>query len=213
MATASSLSELAPGQRSRSGPLRRALKRGALAVAWILVSPLILLARIEALLCGRDCERVFGAAKESLSLLPGVGGQFLRLAFYCSTCRAVSPDACFAFGSMVSSRDVGVGAGTVVGAYSIVGPSEIGEDVLIASRASVFSDRYEHGHPADRARGDTSSDTFSLISIGNGCWIGENAIVMSSIGARCTVSAGAVVVREAPAGQTLMGNPARRANL
>ncbi len=193
--------------------VRVACKRLALGLAWILVSPLVILTWTEERLFGRDCGRIFSACKEFLALGPGLLGQYTRGAFYWSTCDGVSADACFAFGSMVAQRDVVIGAGSVIGAYSIVGRAELGRNVLVAARVSIFSDRYLHGSPADRIHGHARTHIAERIRIGSGTWIGENAVVMASVGARCTISAGAVVVRATPDDATFMGNPARRVDL
>lgn len=194
-----------------SGNLRRAVKWLAFALAWLFAAPLILLTRAEEGL--GETDRVYSASKEGLAAIPGLPGQYLRVAFYSSVCRAVSREACFAFGSMVSSRSASIGAGTVIGAGSIVGPVSIGRDVMIGARVSVFSDRFEHGYPHERARGHVRGVQSETVIVGDTCWIGENAVVMASIGPRCTVAAGAVVFREAAAGETLIGNPARKSNL
>ena len=191
----------------------RVLKRAVLLIALVCVGPLVLLARAEAALGGPGRDRAYTFAKELLSPVPTLVGSYLRLAFYWASCRDVSPEAAFLMGSMLSRREVSVGPGTVVGAWSVLGRVEIGRDVMIASRVSVFSDRYLHGRPADRAEGNATEREAGLVRIGDGCWIGENAVVMASLGPRCTVAAGAVVFRAAPAGCTLMGNPARKASL
>jgi acetyltransferase-like isoleucine patch superfamily enzyme len=156
---------------------------------------------------------MFDAGKETLAYAPGVLGQYLRTAYYASVCRSVSIDTCFGLGSIVSTRDVAIGPGSVIANQVIVGRSEIGRDVMIASRVSIVSDPYLHGSPADRVRGVERDSASTPPSIGDGCWIGENAVVMADLGPRCTVAAGAVVARPAEAGTTLMGNPARKVNL
>ena len=85
---------------------------------------------------------------------------------------------------------------------------------MVAARVSVVSGKYLHGRPSDRARGLAGhAQSEERIQIGDSTWIGENAVIMADIGPRCTVAAGAVVVRPAEAGSTLMGNPARKVNL
>jgi acetyltransferase-like isoleucine patch superfamily enzyme len=182
-------------------------------LAWILVSPLVIACWIEAQAGGPQCERMFSAARELLAGVPTLGGQYLRRAFYWATCRDVSPGATFNYGSMLAHRDVSIGAGTVVGEGSCVGSATIGREVLLAARVSVLSDRYLHGRPSDRARGNARPGREHPVSIGDGTWIGEGAVVMAKVGARCTVAAGSVVIRDAEDGTTLMGNPARRVNL
>ena len=214
MGTVSPITTAETRQAVSPGSIRHPLKRIALSLAWILVSPLAVAARIEARLFGPDCERAFSAGKELLASSPGLIGQYLRLAYYWSTCRDVSPDACFCIGSMLARRDVSIGAGTVLGAHSILGRANLGCEVMVAARVSVVSGKYLHGRPSDRARGLAGhAQSEERIQIGDSTWIGENAVIMADIGPRCTVAAGAVVVRPAEAGSTLMGNPARKVNL
>jgi virginiamycin A acetyltransferase len=213
MGTVSPISTAETHHTVAPGSARRLLKRTVLALAWILASPLIVAARVEARLFGPGCERAFSAGKELLAFLPGMPGQYLRLAYYWSTCRNVSPDACFTIGSMLAHRDVAIGEGTVIGAHSILGRAEVGRDVMVAARVSVVSGKYLHGRPSDRARGVLATAETERTRIGDFCWIGENAVIMASIGERCTVAAGAIVVRPAEAASTLMGNPARKVNL
>ena len=214
MGTVSPITTAETRQTVSPGSPRRQWKRIALSLAWLLVSPLAVTARIEARLFGPECERAFSAGKELLALSPGLIGQYLRLAYYWSTCRDVSPDACFCIGSMLARRDVSIGAGTVLGAHSIVGRADLGREVMIAARVSVVSGKYLHGRPSDRARGlGGNAEPEDRILIGDSTWIGENAVIMATVGPRCTIAAGAVVVRPAEAGSTLMGNPARKVNL
>jgi acetyltransferase-like isoleucine patch superfamily enzyme len=187
---------------------RWALKRLSLVLAWIVVSPLIVLVWLEGLV---SSQRLFDDAKELLAHAPGLPGKFLRAAFYSAVCRDVSTDTSFGLGSIVSTRNVAIGSGTVIGNLSIVGRAEIGRDVMIASRVSIVSDPYLHS--PTRTQRKSPARPAVPPAIGDGCWIGENAVVMASLGARCTVAAGAVVVRAAEPDTTLMGNPARKVNL
>jgi maltose O-acetyltransferase len=45
--------------------------------------------------------------------------------------------------------------------------------------------------------------------VGEYCWIGESAIIMGNVGSGTTIGAGAVVVKDIPAGVVAVGNPAR----
>ena len=214
MGTVSPITTAEPRQTVSPGSVRTLMKRVALSLAWILVSPLAIATRTEARLFGPGCGRAFSAGKEVLALSPGLIGQYLRLAYYWSTCRDVSPNACFCIGSMLARRDVSIGSGTVLGAHSIVGRADLGREVMIAARVSVVSGKYLHGRPSDRARGlGGNAESEERVLIGDSTWVGENAVIMANLGPRCTVAAGAVVVRPAEAGSTLMGNPARKVSL
>lgn len=189
------------------------LKRTFFALAWILVSPLVLMTWIEKVVAGPTTERVFGACKELLSTIPTVVGGYLRSAYYWSSCTGVSPDVYFHLGSMIAHRDVKIGKGTAIGVHSLIGYADIGERVLFAAFVSVISGKYQHGKPEERSGGDSVSEVFTRIAIGSESWIGQGAIVLADIGRQCTVGAGSVVYNGVQDGSTVLGNPARRVNL
>lgn len=193
--------------------LRKLVKYAAFGVALVCVSPLVLAARLEALVAPAS-ERVFGAAKEILSLVPTVVGSYLRTAYYWAVCTSVAMDAHFLLGSMVAHRNVRIGRRTIIGPYSIIGYADIGDDVLIGARVSVLSGKYQHGRPGARRDGALRHPLqFSRVQIGHECWIGESSVVMANLGPRATVGAGSVVTRDFGEGVTILGNPARRVNL
>ena len=80
-------------------PLRRVLKRTVFAVAVLLVSPLILAARLESLTS--NGEGFFTCFGEGLSILPGRLGSFLRLAYYWGTLQSCTMDVVFSFGTKI----------------------------------------------------------------------------------------------------------------
>lgn len=49
------------------------------------------------------------------------------------------------------------------------------------------------------------------VTIGDGCWIGANVIILKDVtlGPRCIVGAGSVVTRSFPEGSVIVGNPGR----
>ncbi|HOP08129.1 MAG TPA: acyltransferase [candidate division Zixibacteria bacterium] len=176
-------------------------------------SPLILLCWLETLLCRGKGERIYSQCKELVATVPTIVGQYLRLGFYYVVCERISPDVSFLLGSMVAHRATTIGAHTVVGAYSIVGCADIEENVLIGSRVSLLSGKYQHGTPEERANGQTTNDTYQRIHVGRGSWIGEQAVVLANVGENCTVGAGSVVLRDTVDNATYMGNPARKVSL
>jgi len=189
------------------------IKRIAFLICLILTSPLIFLTYVESLLFGRRAEKVYSSCRELLAVIPTLIGNYLRTSYYWAVCTDVSPDACFCFGSMVSHRDVRIGAGTVVGTYSGVGFADVGTNVLFGARVSVISGKYQHGRPDGRANDKESVEEYSRITIGDNSWIGESALVLANVGKNCTVGAGSVVFKDVPDGTTVIGNPARKTNL
>lgn len=162
---------------------------------------------------GRDQERILAWCKEILALVPTIVGESLRLGYYSAVCRYISPDACLMFGSMIAHRDTIIRKGVVVGVHTIIGKADIGENVLFGARVSLLSGKYQHGRPQDRRDGETMSVQYQVVTIGRNSWVGQGAIVMANVGENCTVSAGAILYKDAPDGSTFMGNPARKVNL
>jgi hypothetical protein len=189
------------------------IKRLLLMLSLVLVSPLVLLCFVESLIWDRNRERLFSQCKEVVAVAPTIFGQYLRLAFYWAVCDRVSTDVSFLLGSMVAHRATRIGRGVVVGAYSIIGLADIGDNVLLGARVSLLSGKYQHGTPTERQNHANTSDRFERIVVGPGAWIGEQAVVMANVGANCTIAAGAVLYKDALEGGTYMGNPARKVSL
>jgi acetyltransferase-like isoleucine patch superfamily enzyme len=95
-----------------------------------------------------------------------------------------------------------------MGSFTIVGTAVIGDGVMIGSRVSVLSGKYQHGGFL-QGMAPSGEGRFETVTIGGGCWIGEGSIVMASLGQHCMVSAGSVVTKPAPDRVVAVGNPAR----
>lgn len=110
------------------------------------------------------------------------------------------------FGSELADGELAVGRGVHFNENCRVdfsGGVEIGEDCLISAEVILYS--HDHGH-------DPRSQPAGLPKrIGRNVWIGARAIVMHScrsIGDNAVIGAGAVVVKDVPAGAIVAGNPA-----
>lgn len=101
-----------------------------------------------------------------------------------------------------------VGERVCLWAGNAVGRITLGHDVLIGPGAVVTASDYglvEGTPPADQPKREKD------IVIGNGVWIGANAVVTAgvTIGNGCIVGAGSVVTRDLPANMVCGGVPAR----
>ena len=188
--------------------LRRIFKYLGFGVSLVLVSPLILIVRVEGVVKGR--EGLYNCVGTCLSLIPGTIGSFLRRGFYFGTSKKCSWDVSIEFGSFFAHREVVIGRNVGIGAYSIIGCTEIGDNVLIGSRVSIPSGKYQHlGQNGEVTHEEVRRES---IKIGRESWIGEGAIVLSDVGEKCIVSAGSVVMRPLPNNYMASGNPARLLN-
>jgi acetyltransferase-like isoleucine patch superfamily enzyme len=172
----------------------------------LLTFPLWLGARIERLAAKSDAW--FASCGQFLSLFPGLLGIFLRRGYYCMTLDSFSRDCSVGFGAWFSHPQCKIGANVYIGARCILGLCDIGDETLIGSNVDLLSGRHQH-HFNDGLRPiREQGGTFSKVTIGRNCWIGNSAVVMADVGENCIVGAGSVIVKPIPPNSVAMGNPA-----
>lgn len=175
--------------------------------AVLAVSPFILLCRLMFLIGNQD--GVLSAFSQLMSLLPGKTGSYLRAAFYRFTMSACEPEVFIGFGSLFSQRDTNIAAGVYIGPQCNIGKCSIGEDTLLGSAVHIMSGKQQHNFAEIDAPIREQGGTFTKVSIGKNCWLGNGALVMSNIGDNCIIAAGSVVVNDIPSNSIAAGNPAK----
>ena len=180
--------------------LRMGLKRTAQFVAVLLALPFAALT-----LFGR-LQPVFTFFSHLFAIGPGLPGNFLRSAYYKLTLDTCSQDSNIAFGTYFVKRHSRVGSRVAIGAYCVVGGADIGAGTQVGSHVLIPGGGHQHTRNED---GSLTSCAYSLVHIGEQCWIGDGAILMADIGDHCTIGAGAVVTKPIPPGVVAVGNPAR----
>lgn len=67
---------------------------------------------------------------------------------------------------------------------------------------------YDHDHTFGKAKANGEKFKTAPVEIGNGCWIGANAVILrgSNIGDNCVIGAGCVVSGEIPANSLVKSN-------
>ncbi|MFT5391115.1 MAG: virginiamycin A acetyltransferase [Gammaproteobacteria bacterium] len=154
--------------------------------------------------------RAFMASSESISRIPGMRGNFLRQAFYRRTLASCGQDVSFGWLSTFSMHQASVGDGTYIGRHCGIGFAKIGSHVMLADGVQILSGGKEHGISSDtQATHKEQVQTFSIVTIGDGAWVGTNAVIMASVGENCVIGAGAVVTKPIPANSVAVGSPAR----
>jgi len=185
--------------------MKRLLKSLIVYMALVLVLPLIVLARLGMVLRSEELFRMCG---HLLSMIPGILGSYIRVGYYKGTLTRISSHVYIDFGSFFSHPEAQVGEYVSIGAYTIIGKVVLEDEVLVSSRCSILSTKYQHVEYTQVPTMLRQAGA-KQIRIGRHSWIGENCVVMASLGENCVVSSGSVVTRDMPAGTMAVGNPAR----
>ena len=187
--------------------MKEVAKAAARAIAGVCAAPFVLSFRLKAPLMGRD--RALEGSAQTLSLIPGFAGQYIRRAFLSRTLQGgCAPTAVIEFGVLFAQ------AGSRIDDYAYVGPRchlglvHLERDVLVAAGVHIPSGPDTHGTaPGLPIR--EQPGTPRMVRIGSGSWIGSNCVILADVGRNCVVAAGAVVTKPLPDGVIAAGVPAR----
>lgn len=146
---------------------------------------------------------------QSFAQIPGLPGDYLRIAFYRLTLRECSMESRISFGSFFAQPEASVARGVYIGSYCVLGNAHIGARTQIASGVQILSGRHQHSRSVEGQIKGSDAESFTEVTIGEDCWIGAAAIVMAGVGSGSTVGAGAIVTKPVPPGVVVAGNPAR----
>ena len=192
-------------QRSR---FAMGLKRLVQMLFLVVVTPRLLSYSVAKMLLG---DRAFLAASESIARIPGMRGVYCRQAFYRQTLHACGQDCSLGWMSTFSMPQASIADQVYIGRRCSIGYASLGAKVMLADGVQILSGGHEHG-VGDAAEGETHQDqaqTFEHLEIGEGAWIGTNAVIMADVGAHAIVGAGAVVTKPIPPHCVAAGVPAR----
>lgn len=179
------------------------IKRLAQSIALVLAAP-------AALLCGFGRIRsMFTIFAHVYAQVPGIVGDYLRIAFYRWTLERCSADSRISYGSFFAHPEARVAEGVYIGSYCVLGRVHIGARTQIASAVQVLSGKHQHARDAEGRISGSDRESFTTVAIGADCWIGAAAIVMADIGDQVTIGAGSIVTKPIPSNSVAVGNPAR----
>lgn len=184
---------------------RLLFKRSIKKLFLVLVLPLFISFRLL-VLTGRE-DGVFQGYSQALSLVPGKLGVYLRAAFYRMVCPGTSDEITVGFLTVFSHRDTTIRKGAYIGPQSNIGKCEIGENALLGSGVHILSGSRQHGFSNPDKPIKDQGGTYTKIRIGADCWLGNGALVMTSVPDHCIVAAGTVVSKEPRPGDIVAGNP------
>ncbi|HEV2448197.1 MAG TPA: hypothetical protein VGS58_19835 [Candidatus Sulfopaludibacter sp.] len=121
--------------------------------------------------------RFFG---ESLAMVPGIAGNYLRAAFYRFTLSGWDTDSYIGTGSWFAHFDASAGAHVGIGSYCILGSVRLGDRTMVASGAQTLSGSGQHARD-ENGRLTDEGRTFRIIEVGAGCWIGPSRFVSMAV--------------------------------
>lgn len=187
--------------------MREVLKSLARGVALLLVLPELLIYWLKCPLLGRD--RALEGSSQTLSLIPGLIGVYLRRAFLMRVLASCHRTVVVEFGTLFSQAGAELGENVYIGPRCHLGLVTIGRDTLIGPAVHIPSGARTHGTDDPDLPIREQPHQRTRVSIGPGAWIGSAAIVMADVGAGTVVGAGAVVTRPLPDNTVAVGVPAK----
>lgn len=183
--------------------MRSLLKKVIFFLSLVLTSPLFLLYKAT------RSRSLFAGQAQLLALIPGKLGSYLRVAYYCMTLKRCTSQGYIGFGSFFAHPEAELGVGYYIGAYTILGMAKIGDHVTIASHVSILSGKNQHGYKERGKPIQEQPGVFIVITIGDNCWVGNNAVIMANLGVQTVVAAGSVVVSSTDGFGVFAGNPSK----
>ncbi len=154
-------------------------------------------------------QRAFSDLTQCLALVPGIGGEYLRLAFFRRALPYCGQNACIGFGTLFSHPEAQIGENVYVGPYCILGDVTLEKDVLLASGVSIANGTNQHFFERTDIPIRLQGGEFPRITIGEDSWIGERAVVLANVGRHCVIGAGALVLDSIPDYAIAVGVPAK----
>lgn len=187
--------------------LREAIKATARGVAHVLVLPFCASFSARAWLLGRD--RALLSSTQTLAMVPGLPGQYLRRAFLQYAIASCHRSVVVEWGTTVSRAGARLDENVYVGPGCHLGLVHVERDALIGAGVHVPSGARTHGIDDVVVPIREQPGRELMIRIGAGAWVGSAAVVLADVGDKTVVGAGAVVTRPLPAAVVAAGVPAR----
>jgi acetyltransferase-like isoleucine patch superfamily enzyme len=187
--------------------LKRWLKIIARALATVVLLPEFLSFALRSFLLGRD--RALEGSSQTLALVPGIVGQYLRRAFLTWVLDYCHPSVTVEFGTIFSKAAARLEENVYIGPRCHLGWVFIERDVLIAAGVHIPSGPLTHGTEDTGTPIREQTGTLRMVRIGARSWIGSAAVIMADVGRDSVVGAGAVVTKPIADRVFAAGVPAR----
>jgi acetyltransferase-like isoleucine patch superfamily enzyme len=187
--------------------VHRAVKWLARSLATIVAAPALVSYWIRRPLLGAD--RALTGTSQTLSLVPGLLGQYVRRAFLSRVLLHCHHTATIEFGTLFSKVGAHIDANVYVGPRCHLGLVHIEPDALLGPAVHIPSGPMTHGSQDTGVPMREQAGTPRVVRIGAGAWVGSGAIILADVGRGTVIGAGAVVTTPIPDLVVAAGVPAR----
>jgi virginiamycin A acetyltransferase len=148
-------------------------------------------------------------ASQTLALLPGISGAFLRRAFLSVVLAQCDRGSEISFGVLFSQAGAKIEENVYIGPRCHIGLAHIQKNTLIAAGVHIPSGGQTHAFDDPNIPIKEQGGERKLVTIGEGAWIGSCAVVMADVGKGSIIAAGAVVTKPIPDNVIAGGVPAK----
>ncbi|HBJ36409.1 MAG TPA: acyltransferase [Planctomycetaceae bacterium] len=156
-----------------------------------------------------SADRSLETHSQILSLLPGLTGSYLRVAFYRFTLEHCAPTATIGFGVLFSKAEARIGNHVYIGPRCLLGLVTLEDDVLLGPMVQIPSGPNLHGFERPDIPIRDQPGMPRRVTIGRDSWIGGGSVVLADIADQTVVGAGSVVTKPYPPRSILAGIPAK----
>ncbi len=186
-------------QFSQSATMRAATQFVGV-LTWPLILPLALMSRLS--------DFVFVTFSQLLAIVPYLLGTIMRYEFYRFTLKRCGQNVMIGFGTVFLYRDIEIGDNVLFGMYNTIHYCDFGSYVLVADGCRFLSGAKYPGFGRTDIPMALQGGQLKRTIVGEDCWVGANAIIMSDVGNGSIVGAGAVVTAPVEPYAIVAGNPA-----
>lgn len=151
----------------------------------------------------------FETVSKGLSLIPGLGGMWLRRVWYRHTLAACGEKFYVDFLSAIRTPRTRIGHRVYIGNGCWVGWADIGDDVMLGGHIVILSGLAQHRFDRTDIPVSAQGGEPRRVTVGRDVWVGNGAIIGADVSEGTVAAAGSVVTRTFPPFSVLAGVPAR----
>jgi virginiamycin A acetyltransferase len=151
----------------------------------------------------------FETVARGLSLIPGLGGVWLRRLWYRRTLAACGDHLYVDFLAAIRTPKTRVGHHVHVGVECWIGWADVGDDVMLGGHIVVLSGLTQHTFGRLDVPMRAQPGSVRCIRVGRDVWVGNGAIIGADVSEGTVIAAGSVVTKTFPPLSIVAGVPAR----